>query len=91
MGRTKKTFTNETKETLLQLITRELEEEYHYQITTNENDLWYVKKLLKCEIEIYNIINNGGIESIAYNMIIDEDLKKYGLTLEDLYEERGNL
>lgn len=87
MGRTRKTFTNETKETLLQLITREMEEEYNYQIETGENDLWYVKKLLKSEIEIYNILNNGGIESLAYNIIINEDLKKYGLTLKDLYEE----
>ena len=87
MGRRRKTFTNETKETLLQLITREMEEEYNYQIETGENDLWYVKKLLKSEIEIYNILNNGGIESLAYNTIINEDLKKYGLTLKDLYEE----
>lgn len=87
MGRRRKTFTNETKETLLQLITREMEEEYNYQIETGENDLWYVKKLLKSEIEIYNILNNGGIESLAYNIIINEDLKKYGLTLKDLYEE----
>lgn len=89
MGRAKKTFTNETKKTLLQLLTREMKEEYNYQIETGENDLWYVKKLLKAEIEIYNILNRGGIESIAYNMIIQEDLEKYGLTLEDLYEE-GN-
>ena len=54
-----------------------------------ENDLWYVKKLLKAEIEIYNILNRGGIESIAYNMIIQEDLEKYGLTLEDLYKEEN--
>ena len=87
MGRRRKTFTNETKETILQWITREMEEEYNYQIETGENDLWYVKKLLKSEIEIYNILNNGGIESLAYNIIINEDLKKYGLTLKDLYEE----
>ena len=84
-----KTFTKETEETLLQLITRELQEEYSYQVDTGENDLWYVKKLLKAEIEIYNTLNRGGIESMVYNTIIQEDLEKYGLTLEDLYKE-GN-
>ena len=83
-----KTFTSETEKTLLQLITRELEDEYNYQVGTGENDLWYVKKLLKAEIEIYNIIDKGGIDTYVHNTIIEEDLQKYGnLTIKDLYEE----
>lgn len=86
--RKQKTFTKETEETLLQLITRELQEEYSYQVDTGENDLWYVKKLLKAEIEIYNIIDKGGIDTYVHNTIIEEDLQKYGnLTIKDLYEE----
>ena len=83
-----KTFTSETEKTLLQLITRELEDEYNYQVDTGENDLWYVKKLLKAEIEIYNIIDKGGIDTYVHNQIIEEDLQKYGnLTIKDLYKE----
>ena len=83
-----KTFTKETEETLLKLITRELQEEYSYQVDTGENDLWYVKKLLKAEIEIYNIIDKGGIDTYVHNIIIEEDLQKYGnLTIKYLYEE----
>lgn len=89
MGRARKTFTNETQKTLLQLLTREMDEEYDYQISTGENDLWWVKKLLKAEIEIYNILNRGGIDNLVYNTIIQEDLDKYGLTIEELYKE-GN-
>lgn len=89
MGRAKKTFTNETQKTLLQLLTREMEEEYDYQISTGENDLWWVKKLLKAEIEIYNILNKGGIDNLVYNTIIQEDLDKYGLTIEELYKEEN--
>lgn len=89
MGRAKKTFTNETQKTLLQLLTREMEEEYDYQIETGENDLWWVKKLLKAEIEIYNILNRGGIDNLVYNTIIQEDLDKYGLTIEELYKEEN--
>lgn len=86
--RKQKTFTSETEKTLLQLITRELEDEYNYQVCTGENDLWYVKKLLKAEIEIYNIIDKGGIDTYVHNQIIKEDLQKYGnLTIKDLYEE----
>lgn len=89
MGRAKKTFTNETQKTLLRLLTREMEEEYDYQISTGENDLWWVKKLLKAEIEIYNILNRGGIDNLVYNTIIQEDLDKYGLTIEKLYKEEN--
>ncbi|MBQ3475823.1 MAG: hypothetical protein IJH20_06620 [Bacilli bacterium] len=86
--RKQKTFTSETEKTLLQLITRELEDEYNYQVDTGENDLWYVKKLLKAEIEIYKIIDKGGIDTYVHNQIIEEDLQKYGnLTIKDLYEE----
>ncbi len=89
MGRARKTFTNETQKTLLQLLTREMDEEYNYQIETGENDLWWVKKLLKAEIEIYNILNRGGIDNLVYNTIIQEDLDKYGLTIEELYKEEN--
>lgn len=89
MGRARKTFTNETQKTLLQLLTREMDEEYDYQISTGENDLWWVKKLLKAEIEIYNILNRGGIDNLVYNTIIQEDLDKYGLTIEELYKEEN--
>lgn len=83
--RKNKTFTNETKEILLQLLTREMDEEYEYQMKMGEKDLCYIKELLKAEIEIYNISNQGGIEELIYNTIIKEDLQKYNLKIEDLY------
>ena len=72
----------ETKNLLLHLLSKEMEEEYKYRIES-DNDISYLKELLKAKIDLLKF-NEKGIDSLVNNEIIKYDLEKYDITLNDL-------
>lgn len=72
----------ETKNLLLQLLSKEMEEEYKYRIES-DNDMSYLKELLKAKIDLLKS-NEKGIDSLVNNEIIKNDLEKYNIKSSDL-------
>ena len=65
----------EIKDFLIQLLNRELKEEYDYRITSDK-DTTYIKQCIKAK---QWLLGKGktGIDSLINNMIIEDDIEKY--------------
>ena len=73
----------EIKDLLVQLVDKELEEEYSYQIDSGVEDKEYLAKLLTAKRYLYSRTN--GIDRVVKNLILQEDIEKY------LHDKGGRL
>ena len=64
---------NDIKKFLRELVDRELEDEYRYQINGGDEDKEYLIQLIKCK----QWLIKGTSIPIVESMIIKEDIEKY--------------